>query len=92
MFFAVVATHGLDFWLIDFISAYLNAEPQGENHVSLPQGYEDIVTRDYLKGEYILQMLRAMYGTMDARNVWFHELNDTLTVQGHKQSQADPCV
>ncbi|SJL14141.1 uncharacterized protein ARMOST_17596 [Armillaria ostoyae] len=92
MFFAVVAAHGLDFWLIDFVGAYLNAEPQGENYVSLPQGYEDIVTRDYPKGEYVLQMLRAMYGTMDAGNAWFHELNNTLTAQGHKQSRADPCV
>ncbi len=86
MFFAVVAAHGLDFWLIDFIGAYLNAEPQGENYVSLPQGYKDIVTRDYPKGDYVLQMLRTMYGTMDAGNAWFHELNNTLTAQGHKQS------
>ncbi len=67
-------------------------ESQGENYVSLPQGYEDIVTRDYPKGEYILQMMRAMYRTMDAGNAWFHELNNTLVVQGHKQSRADPCV
>ncbi len=92
MFFAIIAAHGLKFWLIDFVSAYLNAEPQGENYVSLPQGYEDVVMRDYPKGEYVLQMMRAMYGTMDAGNAWFHELNNTLIMQGHKQSQADPCV
>lgn len=87
MFFAIVATHGLEFWLIDFVSAYLNAELQGENYVALPKGYEDVVTRDYLKGpEYVLQMLRAMYGTMDAGNAWFHELNQTLMSQGNRQS------
>ncbi len=58
----------------------------------LPQGYEDIVTRDYPKGEYILLMMKAMYGTMDAGNAWFHELNNTLVEQGHKQSRVDPCV
>ncbi len=87
MFFAIVAAHGLEFWLIDFVGAYLNAEPQGENYIALPKGYEDVVTRDYPKGpEYVLQMRRAMYGTMDAGNAWFHELNQTLTSQGHRQS------
>ncbi len=38
MFFAIVAAQGLDFWLIDFVGAYLNAESQGENYVNLPQG------------------------------------------------------
>ncbi len=92
MFFAIVAAHALKFWLIDFVGAYLNAEPQGENYVSLPQGYEDVVTRDYPKGEYVLLMMRAMYGTMDTGNAWFHELNNTLVAQGHKQSRADPCI
>ncbi len=36
MFFAIIAAHALKFWLIDFVGAYLNAEPQGENYVSLP--------------------------------------------------------
>ncbi len=93
MFFAIVAAHGLDFWLIDFVGAYLNAELQGENYIALPKGYEDIVTHDYPKGpEYILQMMWATYRTMDAGNTWFHKLNQTLMSQGHKQSQADPCV
>ncbi len=92
MFFAIVAALGLDFWLIDFVGAYLNAEPQGQNYMALPQGYEDIVTRDFPEGEYVLQMMRAMYGMMDAGNAWFHELNQTFTKQGHKQSRADPCV
>lgn len=74
MFFAIVAAHSLNFWLIDFIGVYLNAEPQRENYVSLAQGYEDVVTRDYPKGEYMLQMLRAMYATMNTGNAWFHEL------------------
>lgn len=29
MFFAIVVAHSLNFWLIDFVGAYLNAEPQG---------------------------------------------------------------
>ncbi len=87
MFFAIIATHGLEFWLIDFVGAYLNAELQGENYIALPKGYEDVVTCDYPKGpEYVLQMLRAMYGTMDVGNAWFHELNQTLMSQGHRQS------
>ncbi len=86
MFFTIVAAHALKFWIIDFVSSYLNAEPQGENYISLPQEYKDVVTRDYLKGEYVLLMMRVMYGTMDAGNTWFHKLNNTLVVQGHKQS------
>jgi hypothetical protein len=27
MLFAIIASHGLDFWLIDFVGAYLNAKP-----------------------------------------------------------------
>ncbi len=92
MFFTVVAAHSLDFWLIDFVSAYLNAELQEKNYILLPQGYKDIVTRDYPKGKYILQILRVMYEMMNAGNAWFHKLNNTLMVQGNKQSHADPYV
>ncbi len=92
MFFAIVAAQGLDFWLIDFVRAYLNAEPQGENYVNLPQGYEDVITRDLPPGDYVLRMCRVMYGTMDAGNAWFHELNKMFAALGHIQSRADPCV
>ncbi len=37
-------------------------------------------------------MMRAMYRMMDAGNAWFHELNNTLVAQGHKQSRADSCI
>ncbi len=92
MFFTIVAAHGLNFWLIDFVSAYLNMEPQSENYVSLLQEYEDMVIRDYPKREYVLQMMRAMYGMMDTGNAWFHKLNNILISQEHKQSQVDPCI
>ncbi len=81
MFFAIVAAKELNFWLIDFVGAYLNAEPQGDNYVELPQGYEEIVTRDFPPGDYVLKMRHAMYGTWMPGNAWFNELNKTLTAR-----------
>lgn len=86
MFFAIVAAQGLDFWLIDFIGTYLNAKPQGENFVSLLQGFEDIVTYDYPPGDYVFRMCRAMYETMDAGNAWFNKLNKIFMQLNHVQS------
>ncbi len=60
--------------------------------MKLPQGYEEVITQDFPSGDYILKMQCAIYGTMDAGNTWFNELNKTLTAQGHVQSCVDPCV
>ncbi len=93
MFFAIIAAHGLDFWLIDFVGTYLNAKTARRKLHCTAKSYEDIVTHDYPKGpKYVLQMMWAMYGTMDVGNTWFHELNQMLMSQRHKQSRADPCV
>ncbi len=86
MFFTIIAAKELNFWLIDFVSAYFNVELQGEIYVELPQGYKEVVTQDFSPGDYILKMRHAMYGTMDTGNAWFNKLNKTLTAQGHVQS------
>ena len=44
MIFAIIAAHGLDFWLVDFVGAFLNAKPQGENYLEIPEGFENHYT------------------------------------------------
>ena len=44
MLFAIIAACRLDFWLVDFVRVYLNAKPQGENFLEIPEGFENHYT------------------------------------------------
>lgn len=77
-------------WLIDFVGAYLNSEPQGDNYMEIPEGFENHYT---IPGtDTVLKMNLTIYGTMDGANNWFHELDSTFTKLKYRQSRADPCI
>jgi hypothetical protein len=66
MLFAIIAARGLDFWLVDFIRAYLNSKPQGINFLKIPKGFE----KHYcIPGvNTVLRMNLTIYSTMDSMN------------------------
>ena len=77
-------------WLIDFVGAYLNSEPQGDNYLEIPEGFK---THYSIPGvDTILKMNLTIYGTMDGANNWFYELDTTFTKLNYRQSHADPCI
>jgi hypothetical protein len=39
MLFAIIAAWGLNFWLVDFVGAYLNVKLQGKNYLKIPEGF-----------------------------------------------------
>jgi Reverse transcriptase (RNA-dependent DNA polymerase) len=90
MLFALSTSKGLDMWLINFVGAYLNLEPQGDNYMEIPEGFE----KHYLilGVDTVLNMNLTIYGTMDDANNWFHELDSTFTKLNYCQSCADPCI
>lgn len=90
MLLAIIAARGLKLWLIDFVGAYLNAEPQGDNYLKIPEGFESHYTIPGV--DTVLLMNLTIYGTMDGANNWFRKLNGTFNQLGHRQSRADPCV
>jgi hypothetical protein len=90
MLFALSASKGLEMWLIDFVGAYLNSEPQGDNYMEIPEGFENHYTIPGI--DTVLKMNLTIYGTMDGVNNWFHELDSTFTKLKYRQSRADPCI
>jgi len=90
MLFAIIAACRLDFWLVDFVGAYLNAKPQGESYLEIPEGFENHYTIPGVNT--ILKMNLTIYGMMNGANNWFRELNKTFNELGHHQSRADPCI
>ena len=69
MLFAIIAAHRLDFWLVDFIGAYLNAKPQGDNYLEIPEGFHKHYSIPGINT--VLKMNLTIYGTMDRVNNWF---------------------
>ena len=90
MLFALIASKGLEMWLIDFVGAYLNSEPQGDNYMEIPEGFEKHYTIPGV--DTVLMMNLTIYGTMDGANNWFYKLDGTFTELGYRQSRADPCI
>jgi hypothetical protein len=91
MLLAFAAAKGLRVRLIDIIGAFLNARPQGENYIEIPQGFENHYTIAPHVNT-VLKMEFNIYGTMDGANNWAKLLNKTFQELGHRQSCADPCM
>jgi hypothetical protein len=72
------------------VGAYLNSEPQEDNYMEIPEGFEKHYT--ILGVDTVLKMNLTIYGTMDGTNNWFHELDNTFTKLNYCQSRADPCI
>ncbi|GLB45342.1 hypothetical protein LshimejAT787_2200050 [Lyophyllum shimeji] len=90
MLIALIAAHGWKMHLVDVAGAFLNAKPQGENYLEIPQGFENHYTIP--NTNTVLKMNLNLYGTMDGANNWARLLNKTFTELRHRQSTADPCV
>ena len=90
MLFALITSKGLHMWLIDFVGAYLNLKPQGENYLEIPEGFEGHYNIPGVNTVLIMNL--TIYGTMDGANNWFQELISTFTKLGHCQSHANPCI
>jgi len=91
MTLAVTAAKRLKVCLIDVVGAFLNAKPQGENFLEIPQGFENHYTIE--PGvDTVLKMELNIYGTMDGANNWARLLNKTLNELRHKRSRTDPCM
>jgi hypothetical protein len=88
---ALGTTLGFYFWMIDFVGAYLNAEPQSEVFMRIPAGFE---RRLHIPGamETVLRLGRSLYGLPDSGNQWFTMLNAFYDGLGLEKSSADICV
>jgi len=83
MLLALTAVKGLKFCLIDVVGAFLNAKPQGENFLEIPQEFENHYT--ITPGvDTVLKMEFNIYGTMDGTNNWARLLNKTFNKLGHR--------
>lgn len=90
MLVSITASLGLSLFAFDFAGAYLNTEPQGDNYLKIPKGFENYFSIDGIKT--VLHMLYNVYSTMDGGANWFNKLNNTFTKLGHWASRSDPCV
>ncbi len=76
MLFALAAAKGLRLHLVDVVGAFLNAKPQGENYLEIPEGFETHYTIPGV--DTVLKMELNLYGTMDGANNWARLLNEHL--------------
>ena len=75
---------------MDFILAYPQAEVERETYMEIPQGFGYHSCQ--AKGQYVLRILRNLYGSRHAGRTWFLFARDYLLKLGFKQSTVDPCV
>ena len=83
----------------DVGQAFLNSELQKEIHVILDKEVVDImVTIDKVyeqfrrkDGSMIVQLMKALYGIVEAPKLWYDTLSAYLISQGFKRSELDNC-
>ena len=73
----------------DFIMAYPQAPIECDMYMELPQG---IQVSEGESSDYVLKLLKNIYGQKQAGRVWNEYLVDKLTSLGYKASLIDDCV
>jgi Reverse transcriptase (RNA-dependent DNA polymerase) len=64
-----------------------------EVYTSLPEGWEELVPSECnVESDFVLPMLRTLYGTKQASRQWLKMLRSTLQDMGFKNTEADPCI
>jgi hypothetical protein len=78
---------------VDFTLAYPQADVEHPLYMEVPKGVEVEVggTTAHAK-EYVLQLIKNLYGQKQAGGVWYLWLTDRLKKAGFQQSKIDPCV
>jgi hypothetical protein len=74
---------------VDFIMAYPQAPIEMDIYMELPQGIE---TAKGDSKDYVLKLLKNIYGQKQAGRVWNEYLVDKMNSIGFKQSLIDDCV
>ena len=72
---AITATKGMEAWQIDYVTAYLNAEPQATVHIELPEGAK-------VEGKVGL-LWKSLYGMMDGAANWWGALDRDMKELGY---------
>jgi hypothetical protein len=78
-------------WIVDSIdveAAFLNADLEEEVHIEIPEGY----SKEPIKGDKVLRLLKAVYGLVQAPRAWFKEFTQKLIAIGLEKCKTDPCL
>jgi hypothetical protein len=97
---SLAATKNMKMMTFDIGQAFLNADIENEVYVRLDEKTADILTAirpEYAqfkttKGELILKLLKALYGTREAAKLWYDHFKGILESYGYKVSEMDKCV
>jgi hypothetical protein len=82
----VLATeYDWEIFQIDIKAAYLNGWMEEEIYMDQPPEYDDHDGK-------VCQLIRGLYGTKQAGNIWNKSLNKTLLKHGFRKSVADQCL
>ncbi len=82
---------GLRLHLIDIVGAFLNAKPQGENYLEIPEGFETHTTQS-------LESTQSSEWSLTCTAQWTVQTTgrdssmETFNELGHRRSRADSCM
>jgi Reverse transcriptase (RNA-dependent DNA polymerase) len=77
----------LELWQIDFESAFLNGRMKEDVYIRQLEGFIEAG-----KEHLVCKLQRLLYGMMQARHTWWHELDGTYSKLGYTHSKVDKSV
>jgi hypothetical protein len=89
IFLIVAIINGWHSRQIDFVLVYPQANSECDLYMAIPAGFN---VNDNRK-DYVLKLVKNLYGQKQAGRVWNNHLHDGLMqMLGFVQSEADPCI
>jgi hypothetical protein len=74
---------------MDIVTAYLYADMDKDLYISIPEGYENY---DKVKDDYVLKLLKGLYGIKQSGRLWNCHITGSLRQIGFEISVNDPCL
>lgn len=85
---ALAAYEDMELESVDISTAFLNGEMEEEVYMRIPEGVEvDAGTEE--KGEWVVRLLKAIYGLKQAGRMWSKKLHSVLSSLGYKRTECE---
>jgi len=87
LFLTILASRNMFFKQMDVSAAFLNSDMDTEIYMKQITGYEDLT-----KADYVLLLLRSLYGLKQSPRLWHKTIHPFLESLGFTAMEADPCI
>ena len=90
---SLIAHEGLNFHMLDVVTAHLYGSLDSDIYMKLPKGF-NLPEANSLgsREDYSIKLYKSLYGLKQSGRMWYNRLSEYLLREGYKNDSICPCI